>query len=168
MPTAVSKGKSISTAFGTITIPNKIHQKEPVVQVVEQVPVAVSKSAGIKTGGNNSNRMPFKPSSSSDNLRRGSNNYNYRLSQRRAEAVTRYLCDDCGISKDRLVPRGYGETKNVNQCANKVPCSEQEHQMNRRTEFRVIGCLSCYDNQETKLSAPNSGAKVSKCVGCPF
>ena len=99
---------------------------------------------------------------------RGSNNYNYRLSQRRAEAVTRYLCDVCGISKDRLVPRGYGETKNVNRCANKIPCSEQEHQMNRRTEFRVIGCLSCYNNAETKLSAPNPSTKVSSCQGCPF
>ena len=99
---------------------------------------------------------------------RGSNSYNYRLSQRRAESVTRYLCETCGIAKERLVPRGYGETKNVNRCANKIPCSEQEHQLNRRTEFRIVGCLSCYDNQETKISSPNPATKVSSCQGCPF
>ena len=98
---------------------------------------------------------------------RGSNTYNRRLSQRRAESVVRWLCD-CGIEKERLIPRGYGETKNVNQCANSVPCSEKEHQLNRRTEFRVIGCLSCLEQQETQLSQPKSDPRVDECVGCPF
>ena len=96
---------------------------------------------------------------------RGSFRYNSSLSQRRAESVVRWL-EDCGISRDRLVPRGYGETKNVNNCANAIPCSEREHQMNRRTEFRVIGCVSCAS--EEKLSQPKSNPRLDECQGCPF
>ena len=98
---------------------------------------------------------------------RGSNSYNNRLSQRRAESVVRWLCSNCDIDKERLIPRGYGEDKNVNDCANNVPCSEQEHQLNRRTEFRVIGCLSCYD-KEAKLSQPKNNPRLDPCEGCPF
>ena len=86
--------------------------------------------------------------------------------QRRAEAVGRWLVER-GIAQDRLVAAGYGETINVNNCSNNIPCSEREHQMNRRTEFKVIGCNSCdYLNQT--ISAPNSGVEVHPCVGCPF
>jgi len=97
---------------------------------------------------------------------RGSYRYNNRLSQRRAEAVVRWLVER-GIAQDRLVAAGYGETINVNNCSNNIPCSEREHQMNRRTEFKVIGCNSCEFLNET-ISAPNSGVQVHPCVGCPF
>jgi outer membrane protein OmpA-like peptidoglycan-associated protein len=98
---------------------------------------------------------------------RGSNNYNNRLSQRRAEAVVRWLTEK-GIDRSRLVPRGYGEGMTANRCKNQVPCTEQEHQMNRRTEFRVLGCTGCIDDSKKKLSSPNENAKVDKCKGCPF
>ena len=98
---------------------------------------------------------------------RGSDSYNNRLSQRRAEAVVRWLVDK-GVDRDRLVPRGYGETMTANRCVNQVPCSEKEHQMNRRTEFRVLGCKGCTDPKTAKLSKPNENAKVSVCKGCPF
>ena len=98
---------------------------------------------------------------------RGSNNYNNRLSQRRAEAVVRWLLDK-GVERDRLVPRGYGEGMTSNRCKNRIPCTEQEHQMNRRTEFRVLGCKDCVDKLKEKLSAPNPNAKVDKCKSCPF
>ena len=96
---------------------------------------------------------------------RGSNSYNNRLSQRRAESVVRWLVKK-GVDKERLVAMGYGETMNVNSCKNDVPCSEEEHQMNRRTEFKVLGCKGCTDNPI--LSTPNNSAKVDKCFGCPF
>jgi outer membrane protein OmpA-like peptidoglycan-associated protein len=98
---------------------------------------------------------------------RGSNSYNNRLSQRRAEAVVRWLVDK-GIDRARLVPRGYGEGMTSNRCKNAVPCTEQEHQMNRRTEFRVLGCTGCVDDAKKELSSPNPGAKVDKCKSCPF
>jgi outer membrane protein OmpA-like peptidoglycan-associated protein len=96
---------------------------------------------------------------------RGSDSYNNRLSQRRAEAVVRWLVKQ-GLERDRLVPRGYGESMTSNKCVNLIPCTEKEHQMNRRTEFRVLGCKGC--TEEKLLSKPNEKAKVDKCQGCPF
>lgn len=68
---------------------------------------------------------------------RNSKAYNQDLSDRRAKAVVAYLISQ-GINSSRLVPRGYGETKLVNRCSDGVPCTEREHQQNRRTEFRII------------------------------
>jgi len=69
---------------------------------------------------------------------RGSDKYNLDLSQRRAESAVQYIIDN-GISQNRISAKGYGETKPVNKCTNGVRCSEKEHQMNRRTEFKVTG-----------------------------
>lgn len=98
---------------------------------------------------------------------RGTYSYNNRLSQRRAESVLRWLVEQ-GIERDRLVARGYGEKMNINDCANNIPCSEREHQLNRRTEFRVIGCRDCADEGGEKISSPNPDPRVDACVGCPF
>ena len=64
---------------------------------------------------------------------RGSDVYNLDLSQRRADAAVEYIISK-GISKDRITAKGYGETKPV------VPnaTTDEEHQRNRRTEFKVI------------------------------
>jgi outer membrane protein OmpA-like peptidoglycan-associated protein len=96
---------------------------------------------------------------------RGSYRYNTRLSQRRAESVVRWLTSK-GITRDRLVPVGYGESVNVNNCKNLIPCSEKEHQLNRRTEFKVIGKVGDADFIES--SRPNMNPRVDVCVGCPF
>lgn len=69
---------------------------------------------------------------------RGSADYNIKLSQRRAEAAVEYLVAR-GISRNRLVAKGYGFTKLANHCAKGVECSEEEHEFNRRVEFFVIG-----------------------------
>ncbi|WP_158611121.1 OmpA family protein [Prevotella sp. OH937_COT-195] len=68
---------------------------------------------------------------------RGSDSYNLRLSQQRANSVKAYLVEH-GISSSRIVSVGYGETRLLNRCSNGVPCSEAEHQLNRRTEMKVI------------------------------
>lgn len=68
---------------------------------------------------------------------RGSDAYNLKLSKERAKAVVDYLTEN-GISADRLKWEGYGETQLVNGCSNGVTCSDEEHQMNRRTEFKVL------------------------------
>ena len=67
----------------------------------------------------------------------GSDSYNLQLSQKRAKAVVDYLTD-AGISADRLKWEGYGETQLVNGCSNGVKCTDDEHQANRRTEFKVL------------------------------
>lgn len=68
---------------------------------------------------------------------RGSDPYNLRLSQRRAQAAVDYLISK-GISSSRLIAKGYGETKLLNHCKNDVECSDVEHQLNRRTEFTIL------------------------------
>jgi outer membrane protein OmpA-like peptidoglycan-associated protein len=68
---------------------------------------------------------------------RGSDAYNMVLSDKRAKAAVDYLVFR-GIDPKRLKWKGYGETMHVNKCSNNVHCSEEEHQKNRRTEFKVI------------------------------
>lgn len=68
---------------------------------------------------------------------RGTNEYNDRLSERRAQSVVNYLVKR-GISRSRIVPKGYGENMLKNRCIDDVPCTDQEHQANRRVEFRLI------------------------------
>ncbi len=68
---------------------------------------------------------------------RGSHAYNDRLSQRRAQSAVDYIVSR-GIARDRMVAKGYGETKLVNRCADGVRCSAAEHQANRRTEVTVL------------------------------
>ncbi|SIN69485.1 OmpA family protein [Chitinophaga niabensis] len=65
---------------------------------------------------------------------RGSDAHNLRLSQARAQSVVDYLVRN-GISKDRMVAKGYGEMKPVNACTD---CTEAAHQQNRRTEIKVL------------------------------
>jgi outer membrane protein OmpA-like peptidoglycan-associated protein len=69
---------------------------------------------------------------------RGSDNYNKWLSQKRSESAVGYIISR-GISKERIIAKGYGETQLVNGCKNGVKCSEPEHRKNRRTEFKLIG-----------------------------
>ena len=64
--------------------------------------------------------------------------YNKLLSQRRAEATMAYLIKR-GINPERLTAKGYGESQLVNPCADAVPCSEAEHQQNRRSTFVIVG-----------------------------
>ncbi len=68
---------------------------------------------------------------------RGSNKYNQKLSERRAKSTVDYIVSR-GISLDRITYRGYGETQLVNGCSNGVKCSDEEHQLNRRTEFVIV------------------------------
>ena len=68
---------------------------------------------------------------------RGSDSYNLKLSERRAKATLEWMVKQ-GIERKRLTAKGYGETQLVNGCSNGVPCTEEEHQENRRSEFIVV------------------------------
>lgn len=65
---------------------------------------------------------------------------NLKLSTARAKASAAYIVKK-GINKLRIVGKGYGETKLLNNCAceGKVQstCPEEEHTKNRRTEFLI-------------------------------
>ena len=68
---------------------------------------------------------------------RGSDNYNMWLSTKRAESAVNYVISK-GIGTDRITFKGFGESLPVNECVNDVPCTEEQHQLNRRTEFMVV------------------------------
>ena len=69
--------------------------------------------------------------------RRGSDASNLSLSDKRAKSSAAYIVSK-GIPKARIQGKGYGEKKLLNRCTNGVKCSEEEHQLNRRTEFIIV------------------------------
>lgn len=77
---------------------------------------------------------------------RGTDEYNLDLSQKRAESCVNYLIER-GIPKNRIQPKGYGESKQLEDCSKHPECPTSSsgdcdcHQLNRRTEFRIIGEL---------------------------
>ncbi len=83
---------------------------------------------------------------------RGKDAYNLQLSQKRARAAVDYILEKGGIASDRIVAKGYGETQLVNHCANGVPCTEEEHQQNRRTELKIIGFTDALGQDYKPLS----------------
>lgn len=68
---------------------------------------------------------------------RNATDYNQKLSQRRANATRAWLIKE-GIAPERLIATGFGESKLVNECADGVKCTEDQHQANRRSEFIII------------------------------
>ncbi|GGK55997.1 cell envelope biogenesis protein OmpA [Lutibacter litoralis] len=69
---------------------------------------------------------------------RANDNYNMVLSKNRAKSTYKYIISK-GIDASRITKyEGFGESQLVNKCANNVKCSEEEHQLNRRTEFIII------------------------------
>jgi peptidoglycan-associated lipoprotein len=67
---------------------------------------------------------------------RGEDRYNQTLSQKRAQSAVNYLIGK-GIDESRLSALGYGETNPAMNCACSQ-CSENEHQANRRTTFKIL------------------------------
>jgi outer membrane protein OmpA-like peptidoglycan-associated protein len=80
---------------------------------------------------------------------RASTEANDALSQRRAESTRNYMVQQ-GIDASRITYKGYGERRLVNRCADGVECSEEEHQLNRRTEFIITGCADCARTVQAK------------------
>lgn len=68
---------------------------------------------------------------------RASYGYNVVLSKRRSQSAYQYLINR-GISPDRLKINYFGETRLVTPCPDGVPCTEPDHQLNRRTEIIVL------------------------------
>ena len=114
---------------------------------------------------------------------KGSDQYNERLSQRRAESVVNYLIAN-GIAADRLTPKGYGEGKPkrikrkvaerylflkegdilTEDFITQLPEEQQEqcNQLNRRTEFIVLRTTYGLFDKAGKLIQSPSGAGASK------
>ncbi len=62
---------------------------------------------------------------------------NQILSQKRSEYIVNFLVS-AGVNANQMVARGYGETKLLNECGDSATCTEEQHEKNRRTEFRIL------------------------------
>jgi len=67
---------------------------------------------------------------------RGSDKFNIELSLRRSQAAQAYLIAH-GINGSRIRIEYYGESNLVNNCADGVPCSPADQQLNRRSELFI-------------------------------
>ena len=79
----------------------------------------------------NNTNLKIEVSGHTDN--KGSKSYNKRLSLNRAKSVVQHLLDK-GIDKKRMVSKGYGFDRPI--ATNET---EEGRQLNRRTEFKIIG-----------------------------
>ena len=68
---------------------------------------------------------------------RASETYNEALSERRADAVRDYL-GQFGIARSRIEAEWFGENEPANDCGDGIPCPEDKHQINRRTELLLV------------------------------
>lgn len=67
---------------------------------------------------------------------RGGKTYNRVLSENRAQSTRDYFIDK-GINPKRIFAKGYGESQPVVKCANEESCTEEQHELNRRSEFVI-------------------------------
>ncbi len=65
---------------------------------------------------------------------KGSDEFNYELSKKRADNVFRFLLNR-GIAKDRITVNSLGEKELLNECKDGVDCPEEKHAINRRVEL---------------------------------
>ena len=69
---------------------------------------------------------------------RGKDAYNLKLSDERAKSTRDYIVQQ-GIDASRIESAiGYGESRLINKCKNGVKCTEEEHLLNRRSDFIII------------------------------
>lgn len=67
---------------------------------------------------------------------RASDEYNFELSQKRAQSAVDYLVEN-GIAPERLAAKGFGKSQLIEKCPCET-CTEEQHQVNRRTTFTVL------------------------------
>lgn len=98
--------------------PDAVEDLEKIIQVLHQYPA-----------------MTITIRSHTDS--RQTHKYNEQLSGKRANSTLEFIVKN-GIARNRLTAKGYGETQLLNNCSDNIPCSEEEHQKNRRSEFIVV------------------------------
>lgn len=67
---------------------------------------------------------------------RGNAKFNENLSQKRADATRNYILEE-GIPKNRILAKGYGESVPIVKCIPEDSCDEEQHELNRRSEFVI-------------------------------
>jgi outer membrane protein OmpA-like peptidoglycan-associated protein/tetratricopeptide (TPR) repeat protein len=81
----------------------------------------------------NNNKLVILAKSHTDN--RGSDQYNMDLSDRRAKSTVQYILSK-GIPFVQISGKGFGETEPKVACGEN--CTEEEHALNRRSEFLIV------------------------------
>lgn len=69
---------------------------------------------------------------------RATTSYNDALSERRNKATIDYLIEKGKIEANRITGKGYGESELINKCSDGATCTEEEHQINRRSDFIIV------------------------------
>ncbi len=67
---------------------------------------------------------------------RGNAKFNENLSQKRANSTREFIIQS-GIDAKRVSAKGYGESVPIIKCKTDDACSEEEHELNRRSEFVI-------------------------------
>lgn len=67
---------------------------------------------------------------------RGNDAYNLELSAKRAASTRDYIISE-GIPGKRILAKGYGETVVIIPCVPQESCTEEQHELNRRSEFVI-------------------------------
>lgn len=105
---------------------------------------------------------------------RGSDEYNMKLSHKRAQSAVDYMIEH-GVDPERITAKGYGESMPVNDCVDGVKCTDAEYQANRRTEFKIISVTPEPPPQEIDESKYLNGEVYDKDLfsndffeGCNF
>ncbi len=94
---------------------------------------------------------PINVELSSHTDSRGSAAYNYKLSEKRAKSAVEYIVNS-GTDRNRIKAKGYGESQLINKCSDGVACTPEEHQANRRTEFKVMNEVNVKSFPEIDLT----------------
>lgn len=94
---------------------------------------------------------------------RGKKSYNKQLSDRRAKSTRDFIISR-GIASNRIESAiGYGEEQPLNKCVDGVKCSEEEHQLNRRSYFYIVkGGESIKVRQEAEVKRIKERINSSK------
>lgn len=98
---------------------------------------------------------------------RGDDDYNMKLSQRRANSAKNWLVKK-GIAGDKIQAVGYGETKILNKCVNDIECTDDEHRFNRRTEFKIVSGPTSIKIEKKRLKgSKEEGVIINKTGDMP-
>ncbi len=81
---------------------------------------------------------------------RGETDYNLNLSNDRAQSTRQYIISQ-GIVANRISGIGLGDRQIINQCVKGVTCTEEEHALNRRSEFIVVNKDFMNDSIQVKV-----------------
>ncbi len=93
----------------------------------------------------------------------GNDAYNERLSQRRAQSAKNWMVSK-GIKEARIEAVGYGEENILNDCFNGIDCTDDQHRVNRRTEFKIISGPTTIEVRKSDLGDQKKKESTTKIL----